>query len=187
MSWVERVLEEWGAWARAKGDGQGWGGSLDLDRLCELARGARDPGVHSDPVQAECAATAHDGQGRHQTVDRYVRMCAPLIAVTARLRYVGTVEPVEDEPERRDRMRWGVSRGTLEGCGHFTDMTLAGPMWFRETAGLPVTRIAELMGVGKSTVYERLETLHAQIKAELVQAAKDRKKRADAITRRLAA
>lgn len=185
MSWVEEVLREWGGWLRSKGDGQGWGGSLDLDRLFELARGQRNAGEHSDPTMAEVAATAADGQSAHQQVNRFVMLCEPILRRTAILRYAGIYEPT-DTPERTDRARYVVGR--IEYGSGPTDFVEVGSlMFFRETAGLPVAQVAEVMRVGRTTVYERLERLHAQIKAELIQTANERKKRADAISRRDAA
>lgn len=181
--WVEEVLSEWGGWLRAQGDGQGWGGSLDMDRLFELARGGRTPGVHSDPTMAEVAATAADGQGGHQQVHRFVTMCEPKLRTTAVLRYAGIYEPV-GEPERKDMTRYVVGR--IEYGEAPTDFVEVGSlMFFRETAGLPVARVADLMGVCADTVYARLDRLHDTIRAELIQEAKTRK--TDRATRREAA
>lgn len=88
MSWVERVLEDWGAWRRAQGDAQGWGGALELDRLFQLCK-LRDPGVHSDPVGSEFAATDHGEEAGRRAVDRYIQLCGPTLSLTARLRYAG--------------------------------------------------------------------------------------------------
>lgn len=183
MSWVETVLEEWGTWLRTKGAGQGWGGAVDLDRLFELARAPRTPGVHSDPTYAEFASTAHDGQGRMQTVDRYVRQCRPELRIVARLRYAGILEAV-DIPGPKDHRRYIADSAALEGCGGFV---LGLELWMSETHGLSVSRISEAMGAPASTIYDRLSRLHQQIRAELQQDARTRKKRADAIPRRNAA
>lgn len=173
MSWVEEVLREWGGWLRSKGDGQGWGGSLDLDRLFELARGQRNAGEHSDPTMAEIAATAADGQSGHQQVHRFVMLCDAPLRITAALRYAGIYEPTDD-PERRDRQRYVVGR--IEYGDAPTDFVEVGALlFFRETAGLPVARVADLMGVCSDTVYARLDRLHDTIRAELIQEAKTRK------------
>jgi hypothetical protein len=168
MSRVQSVLEEWGAWLRSKGDGQGWGGSLDLDRLFELAKRSRDPGTYSNPVAAQWEATIYDGQSRHQRVDRYVDQCGLTLSLTARLRYAGILEPTA-EPDYRSRRRWVVSRETLQGCGDGAQMEMAGEMWFTESGPLPVARIAKLMEVAQGTVYGRLAHLHERIRVELAQ------------------
>lgn len=171
MSWVEVVLEGWGNWLRTKGAGQGWGGSLDLDRLCQLAQG-RAPGTHTDPVLSELLATEHDDQSPHQRVHRYVLMCSPEEQATAVLRYAGAIEPVE-EPEYRDHRRWVVSRGRIAG----KEIEMAGWVWFRETHGLPAARIAELTGVGTDTVHARLQSVQDSVRRELLQDARTRKNR----------
>jgi hypothetical protein len=176
MSWVEVVLTEWGAWLRTKGAGQGWGGSVDLDRLFELSRPPKAPGVHSDPVLSEVMASAFDGQARMQVVHRYVMGCAADVRNAGRLRYAGMLETTA-EPGPRDHRRWIVSRGTLEGCGG-AEIEMAGEVWLTETHGLPVWRVAEVMGVGPDAVYARLSRLHAQVRAELTQDARARKQRA---------
>lgn len=187
MSWVETVLEEWGTWLRTKGAGQGWGGAVDLDRLFELARAPRTPGVHSDPTYAEFASTAHDGQGRMQTVNRYVLQCSPDVRLVGRLRYAGLLEPVA-EPGPKDRARWNVSRGTFDGCPErWADVEMGGVVWWGESGGVPMSRIAVLMACDLSRVHGLLGALHKQIRAELLEDARTRKTNADANPRRLRA
>lgn len=163
-------MREWGGWLRSKGDGQGWGGSLDLDRLFELAKAARNQGEYSDPVAAQYDATRADGQDQHQRVDRFVRLSGPLLHLTGVLRYAGYWEPTE-APEYRDRVRHVVSHGRIAG----EIIEMGGPVWFRESGPLPTASIALLMECGRDTVTERLSRLHETIRAELIQEARTRK------------
>lgn len=145
MSWVERVLEDWGAWKRAQGDAQGWGGALEFERLFQLCK-TRDPGVHSDPVGAEFAATDHGEESGRRTVDRYIQLCGPTLSLTARLRYVGTKELTTE---------LGVER-------------------YREVIWAPLA-IAQLMAVKPETVLERLRMVRERLRRELLHDAKKRK------------
>ena len=146
MSWVERVLEDWGAWRRAAGDAQGWGGAPEMDRLFQLCK-TRDPGVHSDPVGAEFAATDRGEEAGRRTVDRYIQLCGPILSLTARLRYVGTRERFEDGAVTR----------------------------YREVVWAPLA-IAVVMAVKPETVLERLRVVRERVRHELLQDAKNRKK-----------
>lgn len=177
MSWVERVLEDWGAWKRAQGEAQGWGGASEWE-----PRGARDPNTHSDPVCAEWAATAYGEEAGRRAVDRFITLSGPTLALTARLRYAGAWLPVE-RPEYKDKPRWIVSRGTLEGCG--AEIEMAGEVWFTEAHSLTAQEIADWMRCGKQTVYERLERLRDYLRAELLHEAKKGKQ--DRAARRKAA
>ena len=163
MSWVERVLLDWGAWKRALGEAQGWGGASEWERPI----GARDPNTHSDPVCAEWSATAHGEESGRRRVDRYIESTGPTLAMTARLRFAGAWLPTE-RPEYKDRSRWIVSRGTLEGCGG-AEIEIAGEVWFREEPQLAVTQIALLMDCVQQTVYERLERVREAVRRELQQ------------------
>lgn len=175
MSWVDRDLEDWGAWLRTKGLGQGWGGSVDYDRYGELVQGKRSPGEYSNPTQREWEATIFDQQSRVQRVDRYISLCNLVEQTTAVLRYAGTLIPVE-EPEWKDHPRWIVSRGTLEGVpARWADVEMAGEVWFRETHGLPVAEIARTMGVALGTVYDRLAMVKERVRAELAHDSRTRK------------
>lgn len=155
MSWVEDVLRQWGGWYRVKGEAQGWGGAVDFDRLFELGRGTRAPGVHSDPVFSEVLATEADQQADMQRVHRYIMQCARTLQLTARLRYAGLWLPVVGDPERGDRMRGGS--------------------YYRDSHGLVVRQIADLMRCPEPTVYDRLSRLRQRIEAELRLDAKIRK------------
>src|SRR5690349_13987815 len=108
VSWVEDVLRQWGGWYRVKGEAQGWGGAVDFDRLFELGRGTRAPGVHSDPILSEVLATEADQQADMQRVHRHIMQCARTLQLTARLRYAGLWLPVVGDPERGDRLRGGA-------------------------------------------------------------------------------
>lgn len=155
MSWVEDILRQWGGWYRVKGEAQGWGGAVDFDRLFELGRGARAPGVHSDPILAEVLATEADQQADMQRVHRHITQCARTLQLTARLRYAGLWLPVIGEPERGDRLRGGI--------------------YYRDSHGLTAGQIAGLMACPESTVYDRLVRLRRRIEAELRYDAKIRK------------
>lgn len=147
MSWVEDRLREWGAWYRVKGEAQGWGGAVDFDRLFELSRNVRAPGVHSDPILSEVLATEADQQAQMQRVHRHILQCPRTLQLTARLRYAGLWMPVAGEPERGDRLRGGI--------------------YYRDVPGLVARQIASLMGCPDSTVYDRLVRLRQRIEAEL--------------------
>ena len=146
MSWVERVLEDWGAWRRAAGDAQGWGGAPEMDRLFQLCK-TRDPGVHSDPVGAEFAATERGEEAGRRTVDRYIQLCGPILSLTARLRYAGT-------------------RHEFEECG---------VLRYKDVVWAPLA-IAQLMEVKPETVLDRLRMVRGRVRLELLQDAKNRKK-----------
>lgn len=177
MSWVERVLEDWGAWRRAQGDAQGWGGALELDRLFQLCK-TRDPGVHSDPVGSEFAATDHGEEAGRRAVDRYVRLCGPEPSLTAQLRYVGIWLPVEGDAGYKDRAKLIA----LEGCPRRWDMGME--IYYRETC-LTAAQIAEAMQTDTGVVLERLKTVRDTVRLELLQDANNRKK--DRAARRKAA
>lgn len=157
MSWVEDKLHEWGAWYRVKGEAQGWGGAVDFDRLFELGRIKRAPGVHSDPILSEVLATDADQQADMQRLHRYVMQCARPLQLTARLRYAGIWLPVQGDPERGDRLRGGV--------------------YYRDSHGLVARQIAALMECPESTVYDRLVRLRKRIEVELRHDAQIRKTR----------
>lgn len=163
MSWVDDVLEDWGAWRRGLGDAQGWGGALELDRLlC----GARDPNAHSDPVCAEWAATAYGEEAGRRAVDHYVQLCSPELRLTAHLRYVGVWLPVEGDWEYKDRVR----EIALEGCPR-----MGMEVYFRDTR-LTTAQIAEAMLVAPETVLERLRAVSDRVRRELSSAARNRKR-----------
>lgn len=145
MSWVERVLVDWGAWRRAQGEAQGWGGAVEFDRLFQLCN-ARDPGVHSDPVGSEFAAADSGEEAGRRAVDRYIALCGPMPCLTATLRYVGTREAVEE----------------------------AGILRYREVTWAPLA-IAQVMGVDVDTVLERLRMVRERVRQELMHDAKKRK------------
>jgi hypothetical protein len=175
MSWVDAILEDWGAWKRAQGEAQGWGGASEWEPV-----GSRDPNTHSDPVGAEHSATSHGEETGRRRVDRYIELTGPTLALTARLRFAGAWLPTE-HPEYKDRPRWIVSRGTLEGCGE-VEVEMAGEVWFRESPQLAASHIAVLMGCAAQTVRERLDRVREAVRRELQQDA-----RAKRATRRKAA
>lgn len=173
MSWVEDVLGEWGTWFRTQGAGQGWGGSVDMDRLFQSC-GFRDPGVHSDPVFSEVLATQRDGQGPHQRINRYILQCGPDVRMVAKLRYAGILERVS-EAGPKVRSKWVVSATeSLEGCGRF-NMEFGHWEHWAESGALPVVAVAGLMECDESRVFGLLGALHKRIRAELLQDATTRK------------